>query len=64
MSNEELAGKVEELLTELSQLGHGEQCETLNYTNSAPCDCRLTETRLLGTEVLSEVLELLSDYNE
>ena len=64
MDFQTLAAKSEELLTELSQLGHGEGCESLNYQNSAPCDCRLTETKILATEVIAEVLELLSDYHE
>ena len=64
MNYQVLADKAKELLNELNQLGHGEQCETLNYSNSAPCDCRLTEAKLLASEVVSELLELLGDHIE
>lgn len=64
MNYQTLARKAAELLDELNQLCHGEQCETLNFTNSAPCDCRLKETKILASEVVSELLEILGDHIE
>jgi len=57
MSNYDLRAKAGEFLSELAQLGHGAQCETDNYTNSAPCDCGLAGIKTKASEIIADLLE-------
>lgn len=60
MTNADIAFLAGEFLGELAQLGHGAQCETENYTNSAPCDCGLETVKIKATAVISEFMERLN----
>ncbi len=49
-----------EFLGELIQLGHGAQCETENYANSASCDCGLSALQVKATTVMVEFMNRLN----
>lgn len=59
MDNNDLFLQGREFLTELAQLGHGAQCETDNYTNSAPCDCGLKAIQLKATDLVENFSDAL-----
>ena len=54
MDNNDLFLQASEFLRELSQLGHGAQCETDNYINSAPCDCGLEAVKIKASTVIQD----------
>ena len=59
MSNADLRAAASEFLNELSQLGHGAQCETDNYTSSAPCDCGLEAIKIKASNLVDAFGELI-----
>lgn len=59
MENSDLAMKAGELLGELAELGHSDQCETYNFTNSAPCDCGLAGIVVKATVVVEGLMQLI-----
>ncbi|MCG7840478.1 MAG: hypothetical protein MIO87_01055 [Methanomassiliicoccales archaeon] len=59
MTNNDLFLQASEFLNELSQLGHGAQCETDNYTNSSPCDCGLESIKIKASSLVNAFGEAL-----
>jgi hypothetical protein len=63
MDDNDLMELASEFLNELSQLGHGAQCETDNYTNSAPCDCGLASIKIKASALIEGLNQLVTDLN-
>jgi hypothetical protein len=61
MSNYDLREAAGVFLNNLSQLGHANQCETDNYTNSAACDCGLDAVKVEATAVIQSLVEALEE---
>lgn len=59
MDNNDLFIQAQDFLHELSQLGHGAQCETDNYTNSAPCDCGLAALKIKASQMVQDFSDAL-----
>ncbi len=63
MDDNDLVELSQRFLSELAQLGHGAQCETDNYTNSAPCDCGLESIKIKATALHEGLMQLIEDLN-
>ena len=63
MDDNDLMELADVFLNDLSQLGHANQCETDNYTNSAPCDCGLASIKTKATDLVQGLKQLIVDLN-